>query len=69
MASKEKTPALLGLTTQIVAAHLSRNELAAAELPDFIRRIHESLTQIATLDCNHRSALAAATAVKGRWMH
>ena len=69
MTSKEKPSSLLGLTTQIVAAHLSRNELAAAELPDFIRRIHESLVQIAALDHNHRSALAAATAVKGRWIH
>ena len=69
MALKEKPPALLGLTTQIVAAHLSRNELTAAELPDFIRRIHESLAHIATIDCRHRSALAASAAVKGRLVH
>ena len=53
MALKEKPPALLGLTTQIVTAHLSHNKLSAAELPDFIRSIHESLAHIAIIDCKN----------------
>jgi len=36
---------LLALTTQIVAAHVSNNAVAPADLPDLIRSVHEALTQ------------------------
>jgi predicted transcriptional regulator len=35
--------ALLGLTTQIVAAYLKNNEVAAADLPNLIRHVHGAL--------------------------
>lgn len=69
MALKEKTPALLGLTTQIVTAHLSHNKLSAAELPDFIRSIHESLAHIAIFDCNNPPEGACFPSAKGRLVH
>ncbi|NBQ76239.1 MAG: hypothetical protein EBU14_12965 [Acetobacteraceae bacterium] len=69
MALKEKLPALLGLTTQIVTAHLSHNKLSAAELPDFIRSIHESLAQIAIIDCKNPLEGACFPSAKGRLVH
>ncbi len=69
MALKEKPPALLGLTTQIVTAHLSHNKLSAAELPDFIRGIHESLAQIAIIDCKNPLEGACFPSAKGRLVH
>jgi len=69
MALKEKPPALLGLTTQIVTAHLSHNKLSAAELPDFIRSIHESLAHIAIIGCNNPLEGACFPSAKGRLVH
>ena len=69
MAAKKNSPALLGLTTQIVTAHLSHNKLPAAKLPDFIRSIHESLTHIAIIDCNNPPEGACFPSAKGRLVH
>ena len=69
MALKEKPPALLGLTTQIVTAHLSHNKLSAAELPEFIRSIHESLAHIAIFDCSNPPEGACFPSAKGRLVH
>jgi predicted transcriptional regulator len=37
---------LLGLTTEIVAAHVSNNAVAVDELPVLINRVHHSLTTL-----------------------
>ena len=37
---------VLGLTAQIVAAHVTRNTVAIEELPALIREVHKVLTQL-----------------------
>ena len=39
---------VLGLTTKIVAAHLSRNQLSAAALPALIEGVYRSLSTLGT---------------------
>ncbi|MBF9153063.1 MucR family transcriptional regulator [Novosphingobium sp. 1Y9A] len=37
---------MLGSLTEIVSAHLSHNPVAASDVPQFIRRVHETLTEL-----------------------
>jgi len=37
---------LLGLTSEIVAAHVSNNTVAVAELPDLIERVYRTLSHV-----------------------
>jgi predicted transcriptional regulator len=48
MTDQAKTSELLALTTNIVAAHVSNNSVAVADLPRLIREVHESLSGIGT---------------------
>jgi predicted transcriptional regulator len=43
MNDTDNSRALLGLTVQIVAAHLKKNPVPAPELPALIRQVHEAL--------------------------
>ena len=46
MAENQVDPALLGLTAQIVSAHVANNELAAGALPAAIRVVYDTLSHI-----------------------
>jgi predicted transcriptional regulator len=46
MAEKPVDSAILGLTAQIVSAHVAHNELAAAGLPTAIRAVYDTLVNI-----------------------
>lgn len=48
MAEAAKPSELLALTTNIVAAHLSNNSVAVADLPRLIREVHDTLTNVAS---------------------
>jgi predicted transcriptional regulator len=37
---------LLGLTSEIVAAHVSNNTVAVGDLPDLIERVYKSLASV-----------------------
>lgn len=37
---------ILGSLTEIVSAHLSHNPVAASDVPQFIRRVHETLSEL-----------------------
>jgi predicted transcriptional regulator len=45
MTDIEQNRALLGLTVQIVAAHVQNNTVAAQELPDLIQQVYAALSQ------------------------
>lgn len=42
------TQELLALTTEIVSAHVSNNDVAASDLPALIEQVHASLARIAS---------------------
>ena len=42
----KKREALLGLTSEIVAAHVSNNTVGVSDLPDLIERVYLSLIHI-----------------------
>jgi predicted transcriptional regulator len=46
MTEQAKPSELLALTTNIVAAHVSNNSVAVADLPRLIREIHETLSNV-----------------------
>ncbi len=48
MPEQAKSSELLALTTNIVAAHVSNNSVAVADLPRLIREVHDSLSGAAT---------------------
>ena len=48
MPQDEQSAELLQLTTTIVAAHLSHNPIAAAELPGLIATVHQALATVGT---------------------
>lgn len=48
MSEETKTTDILGLTTEIVAAHVSNNPVSVDELPKLIREVHASLKQMGT---------------------
>ncbi len=56
MMDSAASPDLLGLTAQIVAAHVSNNAVPVTELPTLIQEVHRTLTSLG-------SAPAAAPAV------
>ena len=47
MAEQAKPSELLTLTTNIVAAHVSNNSVAVADLPRLIREVHDTLSSVA----------------------
>lgn len=47
MAEAAKPSELLALTTNIVAAHVSNNSVAVADLPRLIREVHDTLFSVA----------------------
>jgi predicted transcriptional regulator len=46
MAEEKNKAEVLGLTTQIVAAHVSNNPVSVEDLPKLIRDVHASLTSM-----------------------
>jgi predicted transcriptional regulator len=48
MTEQAKATELLALTTNIVAAHVSNNTVAVADLPRLIRDVHDTLTSVGT---------------------
>ena len=48
MESAEQANDLLALTTEIVAAHVSNNNVAVNDLPQLINQIYSSLANIGT---------------------
>lgn len=46
MSDQAKQSELLSLTTNIVAAHVSNNAVAATELPSIIRDVYETLSNV-----------------------
>ena len=48
MPQDEQSAELLQLTTTIVAAHLSHNPIASAELPGLIATVHQALATVGT---------------------
>ena len=46
MAENVNTSELLGLATNIVAAHVSNNSVAVADLPQLIREVFETLSSV-----------------------
>ncbi len=46
MPQDEQSPELLELTTKVVAAHVSHNPIAAAELPSVIATVHQALAAL-----------------------
>ena len=55
---------LLGLTTEIVAAHVSNNAVAVDELPLLINQVHRSLTTLGTAPEPVQEKLQPAVPVK-----
>ena len=41
-------PAIIEMTTGIVSAYLGQNRIAVADLPAFIKTVHDSLTSVST---------------------
>src|SRR3979490_2998094 len=48
MDNTEQSNDLLALTTEIVAAHVSNNTVAVADLPQLINQVYQSLSTIGT---------------------
>jgi len=46
MSEQENSADFLSLTTNIVAAHVSNNSVAVADLPKLIRDVHSALTSV-----------------------
>ncbi len=46
MTEQAESNEILALTTNIVAAHVSNNSVAVADLPRLIRDVHDSLTSV-----------------------
>ncbi|HSR72416.1 MAG TPA: MucR family transcriptional regulator [Kiloniellales bacterium] len=46
MSEEAKPTELLALTTNIVAAHVSNNSVAVADLPRLIREVHDTLSSV-----------------------
>lgn len=46
--NERESPELVGLTSKIVEAYVQKNLVAASGLPDLIRSIHSTLTDIST---------------------
>ena len=46
MTEQAESNEILALTTNIVAAHVSNNSIAVADLPRLIREVHDSLTSV-----------------------
>lgn len=46
MSEQPKSNEILGLTTDIVAAHVSNNSVAVNDLPKLIREVYETLSQV-----------------------
>ena len=46
--SQENPPDLLGLTVDIVSAHLSNNPVGMADLPALIQQVHRTLASLGT---------------------
>jgi predicted transcriptional regulator len=55
---------LLDLTTEIVTAHVSRNKVAAEQLPDLIAKVHAALAELGAPRGEAQPVLKPAVAVR-----
>lgn len=55
---------ILGLTTEIVASHVSNNPVAANDLPGLIELVYEKLTDLTQPECDVTVELIPAVSVK-----
>lgn len=62
-ALSDDTQELLALTTEIVSAHVSNNDVAAADLPGLIEQVHASLARVASGNVGETPAARPAPAV------
>lgn len=64
MADSPKRNDLLGLTAQIVSAHIGHNQIGSGQLPDLIRGVHDALSGTGKAPVAVRARPAAAKAVE-----
>ena len=64
MESTEQANDLLALTTEIVAAHVSNNNVAVNDLPQLINQIYSSLANIGTAPATPAARPQPAVSVK-----
>jgi predicted transcriptional regulator len=64
MESTEQPHDLLALTTEIVAAHVSNNNVAVSDLPTLINQIYNSLANIGTAPAAPAARPQPATSIK-----
>ncbi len=62
--SDQTPPAILGLTAQIVSAHISRNPTDAQALPSLIQSVFQSLSTVGETDTAPAAAQAPAVPIK-----
>ncbi len=64
MADQDKLNELLTYTSNIVAAHVSNNSVAVADLARLIREVHETLVSVTAVSGNDAEHLTPAVPVK-----
>jgi predicted transcriptional regulator len=64
MDDTEQSNDLLGLTTEIVAAHVSNNTVALSDLPQLINQVYNSLANIGTAPVQPATRPQPAVSVK-----
>jgi predicted transcriptional regulator len=64
MDNTEQPNDLLGLTTEIVAAHVSNNTVALSDLPHLINQIYNSLAHIGTVPAQPATRPQPAVSIK-----
>ena len=64
MAEQMKPTDMLPLVTEIISAHLSANQVPAAELPDLIRQVYGALADASSGEAGPRPLGGPAVAIK-----
>ena len=64
MTDQAKPSELLTLTTNVVAAHVSNNSVAVADLPRLIREVHDTLASVSGAGGREPERLTPAVAIK-----
>jgi predicted transcriptional regulator len=64
MTDQAKPSELLALTTNIVAAHVSNNSVAVADLPRLIREVHDTLASVSGAGGREPERPTPAVAIK-----
>ncbi|MEE8498939.1 MAG: MucR family transcriptional regulator [Kiloniellales bacterium] len=64
MPEQAKSSELLALTSNIVAAHVSNNSVAVADLPRLIKEVHDSLSSAGASGGRHAERPTPAVSIK-----